>query len=100
MSIITPELARTKSNENAWARLSIIGRRGLNWAIDNGKTNVRIHYEKHYEYFRRDYKIFEQIGYEVEYFDGVVHNDFTLEDFMDPNFQHTSEYVCFIDVSW
>lgn len=100
MAIITPELARIQSNENAWLKLSVIARRALNCAIDNGKTKVRIYYRNHYEYFRRDIKILEQIGYEVEYFDGVVHKDFTLEEFMDPNFQPTSEYVSYIEISW
>lgn len=36
MSIIRPELARLKSDENAWLKLSVIARRALNWAIDNG----------------------------------------------------------------
>ena len=100
MAIITPELARKRSNENAWARLSVLGRRGLNWVIDNGLTKVRIHYEKHIEYFWRDFKIFEQLGYEARWFKREVHNDFTLADLYDPNFQHTCEYVCYIEISW
>jgi hypothetical protein len=100
MSIIRPELARTRSDENAWLKLSVVARRALDWAIGNGKTKVRVHYRNHYQYFRNDIKILEQIGYEVKWFDGVAHKDFTLEEFMDPNFQPTSEYVSYIEISW
>ena len=71
MSLIRPKLARTKSDENAWLKLSVVVRRALNCAIDNGKTKVRVYYRNHYEYFWNDIRILEQIGYEVDYFDSM-----------------------------
>lgn len=100
MSIIRPELARTRSDENAWLKLSVVARRALDCAIANGKTKVRVHYRNNYQYFWNDIRILKQIGYEVECFDGVVHKDFTLEEFIDPNWKPTSEYVCYIEISW
>ena len=50
--MITPELARLQSNENAWKKLSIHCKKGIQWAIDNGLTKVRINYNnRYYEYF-------------------------------------------------
>lgn len=81
MSIIRPELARTRSDENAWLKLSVIARRALNTAIDNGKTKVRVHYRNHYEYFWNDIRILEQIGYEVDYFDSMrAYGEFSLAE--------------------
>lgn len=96
MAIITPELARTKSDENSWARLSIMARRALNCAIDNGKTKVRIYYRNHYEYFWKDIKILEQIGYEVDYFDMMhAYRDFSLAELSEMDLQPS-----YIEISW
>lgn len=96
MAIITPELARTKSNENAWLKLSVVARRALNTAIDNGKTKVRVHYRNHYDYFRNDIRILEQIGYEVDYFDSMrAYGEFSLAEVseMEPE-------PSYIEISW
>lgn len=71
MSIIRPELARTRSDENAWLKLSVVARRALDWAIGNGNTKVRVHYRNHYQYFWNDIRILKQIGYELDYFDSM-----------------------------
>lgn len=94
MAIITPELARTKSNENAWARLSIIARRALNCAIDNGKTKVRVYYRNHYEYFWKDIKILWQIGYEVKYFD-ILEENYSLAELSELDLPPS-----YIEINW
>jgi hypothetical protein len=50
--------ARLKSNENSWKKLSIHCKKGIQWAIDNGLTQVRINYNNiNYGYFYRDIRI-------------------------------------------
>ena len=96
MLIIRPELARTKSDENAWLKLSVVARRALNWAIDNGKTKVRFHYRNHYEYFWNDIRILEQIGYEVDYFDST----YAYKDFSIAELSEMETEPSYIEISW
>lgn len=96
MSIIRPELARMKSDENAWLKLSVIARRALNLAIDNGKTKVRVHYRNHYEYFWSDIRILEQIGYELDYFDSTyAYKDCSVAELSEKETQSS-----YIEISW
>ena len=81
MSIIRPELARTRSDENAWLKLSVVARRALDWAIGNGNTKVIVHYRNHYQYFWNDIRILKQIGYELDYFDSMrAYGEFSLAE--------------------
>lgn len=96
MSIIRPELARTRSDENAWLKLSVVARRALDWAIGNGKTKVRVHYRNHYQYFWNDIRILKQIGYEVGYFDSMrAYGELSLAEVseMEPE-------PSYIEISW
>lgn len=70
--MITPELARLQSNENAWKKLSVYCKRGMQWAIDKGLTEVKLDYNnRHYEYFYRDIRILKSIGFSLEIMDEV-----------------------------
>lgn len=70
--MITPELARLQSNENAWKRLSIYCKKGMQWAIDKGLTQVKLNYNNRYcEYFYNDIKILRSIGFSYEFVDMV-----------------------------
>lgn len=96
MSIIRPELARMKSDESAWLKLSVIARIALDCAIDNGKTKVRVHYRNHYEYFWNDIRILEQIGYEVDYFDSMyAYKDGSIAELSESETQPS-----YIEISW
>lgn len=80
--MITPELARLQSNKNAWKKLSIHCKKGIQWAIDNGLTKVRINYnDRNYEYFYKDIRILESIGYSLERIDEAMYSDI---DFINP----------------
>lgn len=69
--MITPELARLQSNENAWKRLSIYCKKGMQWAIDKGLTQVKLNYNnRYYEYFYNDIKILRSIGFSYEFVEG------------------------------
>jgi hypothetical protein len=90
--MITPELARSQSNENAWNRLSIYCKRGMRWAIDKGLTQVRLHYtNRHYEYFYSDIEILRSIGFSLETLD---------ESMMTPNIYSDAKPRCFIVIHW
>lgn len=68
--MITPELARLQCKENAWKRLSVYCKKGMQWAIDKGLTQVKINYNnRYYEYFWNDIKILRTIGYSIEIID-------------------------------
>lgn len=96
MPIIRPELARTKSDENAWLKLSVVARRALNTAIDNGKTKVRVHYRNHYEYFWNDIRILKQIGYELDYFDSMrAYGEFSLAELSEMEMEPS-----YIEIRW
>jgi hypothetical protein len=80
--MITPELARLQSNENAWKKLSIYCKKGMQWAIDNGLAKVRINYNnRNYGYFYRDIKILKNIGFSLEILDEAKYaNIDTIKD--------------------
>ena len=68
--MITPELARAKSNENAWNKLSSYCKKGMQWAIDKGLTQVKLNYNnRKYEYFHSDIRILRSIGFSLEILD-------------------------------
>ena len=78
--MITPQEARQLSNENAWKKLSIHCKKGIQWAIDNGLTKVKINYNnRYYEYFYRDIRILVSIGFSLEILDEAKYSsiDFT-----------------------
>lgn len=80
--MITPELARLQSNENAWKKLSIYCKKRIQWAIDKGLTQVRLNYNnRHYEYFYRDIRFLESIGFSLEIIDEALYSDI---DFTNP----------------
>lgn len=90
--MITPELARSQSNENAWNRLSVYCKRGMQWAIDKGLTQVRLHYNnRHYEYFYSDIKILRSIGFSLEILDEVN---------MKYNIYDSTAPRCFVVIHW
>lgn len=68
--MITPELARSQSNENGWKKLSIYCKKGMQWAIDQGLTQVKLNYNnRNYEYFHSDIRILQSIGFSLEILD-------------------------------
>ena len=74
--MITTELARLQSNENAWKRLSNYCKKGMQWAIDKGLTQVRIYYNnRYYKYFYSDIKILKSIGFSLDILDETYYVD-------------------------
>ena len=68
--MITPELARLQSNENAWKRLSVYCKKGMQWAIDKGLTQVKLNYNnRNYRYFHNDIRILRTIGFSLKILD-------------------------------
>lgn len=68
--MITPELARLQSNENAWKKLSIYCKKGMQWAIDKGLTQVKLNYNnRNCEYFHSDIRILRTIGFSLKILD-------------------------------
>lgn len=91
-NMITPELARLQSNENAWKRLSIYCKKGMQWAIDKGLTQVRLNYNnRNYEYFHKDIRILRSIGFSLKILDELV---------MDPNIYGSTTPRCFMVIYW
>lgn len=71
--MITPELARLQSNENACKKLSIHCKNGIQLAIDNGLTKVRINYNNlNYRFFYEDIKRLKSIGFSLEIIDEAI----------------------------
>ena len=60
--MITPESARLQSNENAWKRLSSYCKKGMQWAIDKGLTQVKLNYNnRNYIYFVKYTKYYDNL---------------------------------------
>ena len=90
--MITPELARSQSNENAWKNLSIYCKKGMQWAIDKGLTEVKLNYNnRNYEYFHSDIRILRSIGFSLEIIDEAMMNN---------NIYDSNIPRCFIVIYW